>query len=276
MKHIRKLRPLDDRAVELDGGAFGSLAHAALRVLGDEALAGEDRQDKLFEHLSAALDQRLREQYGPHPRAAVRVQAEQLRYRLEAAARVQARHVAEGWRVVHVEGAGRSGRLSQTIDVDGEPFTLTGKIDRIDRHEDGRVLVIDYKTSNSAKSPDATHRAGPRNDKRWTDLQLPLYRGLSAELGVEGDRIDLAYFNVPKSLADAALSVAPWTPSEIDEAIAVRDDVIRALRARCYWPPSEEPPRFEDGLAGVCADEAEERARIVQRSGTGLGGEGDA
>ncbi|MFI4859961.1 MAG: PD-(D/E)XK nuclease family protein [Phycisphaerales bacterium JB063] len=271
LKHVRKLRLLDDRAVELDGGAFGSLAHAALRVLGEDALQGEDRPDKIYDRLSAALDQGLREQYGPHPRAAVRVQAEQLRYRLEAAARVQALHAAQGWRVTHVEGAGRSGRLSQTIEVDGEPFTLTGKIDRIDRHEDGRYLVIDYKTSNRAKSPESTHRAGPKNDKRWTDLQLPLYRGLCAELGVTGDRVELAYFNVPKTLSDAALSIAVWDEAEIAEALAMRDEVIRALRLRLYWPPSEQLPGFEDGLAGLCADEAEDRARIVQRSGGGSG-----
>lgn len=271
LKHIRKLRLLDDRAVELDGGAFGSLAHAALRVLGDEALQGEARSDKLFERLSAALDQRVREQYGSHPRAVVRVQVEQLRRRLEAAARVQAQHVEAGWRVVHVEGAGRSGRLSQAIEVDGEAFTLTGKIDRIDRHEDGRWMVIDYKTSDRAKTPEATHRAGPKNDKRWSDLQLPLYRDLSTAAGVNGGQIDVAYFNVPKAASETALSVAAWGEDEIVSARAERDRVIRALRARCYWPPSEEVPRFDDGFTGLCADEAEGRAQIVQDSGAGWG-----
>ncbi len=265
LKHLCKLRVLDDRAVELDGGAFGSLAHDALRVLGDEALHNEGRADVLYEHLSTALDQRVRLRYGPHPRAAVRLQVEQLRYRLEAAAREQAALVDAGWRVLHVEGADRAGRLEHTLEIDGQPFTLTGKIDRIDRHANGRYRVIDYKTSDTAKSPDQTHRTGPKGDKRWTDLQLPLYRGLCAALGVPAEGLGLAYFNVPKKLDEVGVSVAEWGDDDLQEADAERDRVVRALRARCYWPPSEDLPAFDDGLAGVCADHAEGRSAIIRQ-----------
>lgn len=279
LKHILKLRGLDDASVELDGGAFGSLAHDALRALGDEALATEDRPDKVYGLLSAVLDHRLREQYGERPPTAVRLQAEQLRYRLEGVAREQARLVAEGWRVLHVEGAGRGGRLAQAIDVDGESFTLTGKIDRIDEHPDLGYRVIDYKTSDRPKSPEQTHRAGPKGGKEWQDLQLPLYRDLCAALGVTGGDIELAYFNVPRKLSEVKVVDAGWDEAEIDDARAVRDRVIRELRAQRYWPPSLDPPVFDDGLAGVCADEADGRLEIVRRSGVclpGREGGGDA
>lgn len=264
LKHICKLRVLDDRAVELDGGAFGSLAHDALRVLGEEAMRDEGRADVLYERLSAALDQRVRLRYGAHPRPAVRLQVEQLRYRLQAAAREQAGLFDQGWRVLHVEGADRAGRLERVIEIDGEPFTLTGKIDRIDRHTSGTYRVIDYKTSDTAKSPEQTHRQGPKSDKHWTDLQLPLYRELCATLEVPADGLELAYFNVPKKLAEVGVSTADWDADALREADAERDRVIRALRARCYWPPSEPPPKFDDGLAGVCADHAEGRVGVVR------------
>jgi len=234
---------------------------------GADDIDAEDSEDVDDDEQAAKLEEE----------EARRLQAEQLRYRLEGVAREQARLVAEGWRVLHVEGAGREGRLAQTIDIDGQPFTLTGKIDRIDLHPELGYRVIDYKTSDNPKSPEQTHRAGPKGDKRWTDLQLPLYRDLCAALGVTGDRVALAYFNVPRKLSEAKVVEAAWDAAEIDAARAVRDDVVRALRAQRYWPPSMDPPVFDDGLAGVCADDADGRADIVQRSGVGAptGEEGD-
>ena len=282
LKHLCRLRTLDDQAVELDGGAFGSIAHAALRTLGDAALRHETDAEVLYRHLSAALDHQMRLRYGVSPRPAVRLQAEQLRYRLQAVAQRQAQLVAEGWRVCHVEADRKT--VEHTLVLDGEPFTLVGQIDRIDRHEDGRFRVIDYKISDTAKSPDQTHRRGHgrgqdrgqdpgpgQGAKRWIDLQLPLYRDLCTSLSVPTEGLALAYFNVPRALPEVGIAEAGWGEAELGEAVAVRDGVIRALRAQCYWPPSEDLPPFDDGLAGLCADHAADRAGLIRRSGAWVG-----
>ncbi|NJL32204.1 MAG: hypothetical protein HC898_11620, partial [Phycisphaerales bacterium] len=42
---------------------------------------------------------------------------------------------------------------------DGELFTLTGRIDRMDHHPElGRYRLLDYKTGDSAQKPQQTHR----------------------------------------------------------------------------------------------------------------------
>ena len=55
---------------------------------------------------------------------------------------IKAAERAAGWRTVQVEWAFR---------VPLGPLELRGKIDRIDRHPDGRVRVIDYKTGDTAR-----------------------------------------------------------------------------------------------------------------------------
>ena len=52
--------------------------------------------------------------------------------------------------------------------------SLIGRIDRIDRNErTGELAVLDYKSSDSAKTPEQIHRQGRTSEKEWIDLQLP-------------------------------------------------------------------------------------------------------
>ena len=104
-------------------------------------------------------------------------------------------------------------------------------------------------------------------------MQLPLYRDLCAAVGLADAAGKLAYFNVPRAVSEVAVAEADWDDAALGEAQTMRDEVIRALRAQRYWPPSDEPPKFADGLAGVCADAADGRAEIVQRSGAQVVGE---
>jgi hypothetical protein len=187
-----------------------------------------------------------------------------LRYRLESAAKEHAALVRAGWRIEHTEV-----KQQATIDVDGQPFTLTGTIDRIDRHVDGRHRIIDYKTSDSAKKPERTHRSKAAADdelsRGWVDLQLPLYVDLAGALGVSS-QAELGYFNLPKKQGETGWSGADWDAAALAEARAVRDQVVRRLRAGVFWPPTLEPPRFDDGLAGLTADHAAGRSAIIAAS----------
>jgi len=261
LKHVLKLGVLDDQAVEMDALAFGNLAHGVLERFGRSEVAHHDDPEAIGEMLSDALSQVAGARFGRRPRPAVQVQVEQLRQRLWGFAQAQAQLVQQGWRI-------RADLIEKdckaVVEVDGQPFTLSGRVDRIDQHEDGRLRVLDYKTSDAGLEPEKTHRAGPKAQRHWVDLQLPLYRTLVSPLGVQAD--ELGYINLPRSAADAGVRLAPWGVDELEEAMAVRDTVIRALRGRVFWPPAE-PPGYADGLEGLCADAALDRAVLIAQAG---------
>ena len=54
-----------------------------------------------------------------------------------------------------------------------------------------RYAILDYKSSEEGRSPRAAHMVGagrgPVGPEHWQDLQLPLYRHLVADLGLEGE-----------------------------------------------------------------------------------------
>jgi RecB family exonuclease len=73
----------------------------------------------------------------------------------------------EGW---------RPWRLEESFTCKYEGFVLEGKIDRIDRHQDGRLEVLDYKTG-------ATLQSGPTKVQNRTDFQLIFYYLLALNEG---------------------------------------------------------------------------------------------
>ncbi|MEX1016723.1 MAG: PD-(D/E)XK nuclease family protein, partial [Phycisphaeraceae bacterium] len=261
LRHVLRLEGLDDRVVELDAAAFGNLAHGVLEAFGRSDMTACEAPAELAEYLSHLLDERVRRDYGRDRRPAIRVQVEQLRERLRAFADHQAQLASEGWRIMD---RGTESDLAATITVDDQPFTLSGRIDRIDHHPDLGYRIIDYKTGDTAKRPEQTHHKKVDGQPTWTDLQLPLYLDLAHPLGVHG-KVELGYMNLPKKLADVRLHVAAWDGDALDDARATRDAVIRHLRNHTFWPPSA-PPTFADEFVGVCADAALDRNTIIAAS----------
>ncbi len=247
LRHVVKVSTLDDHVEELDGGAFGTMAHEVLRRFGE----GTCRDSKDATEIKTAVYQELAryvaEQYGKDVMPAVRVQVEQLRLRLAAFATQQASWAAEGWSIEHVEsGLGQA----VEIEVDDQPVTLRGRIDRIDLHrETGRRVILDYKTSDLAKSPDQTHR---RHGK-WIDLQLPLYRRLAASLQ-KATSFELGYVLLPRDTARTGFSLANWTEAQLQEADDLAGATIRSIRREEFWPPADPPPEFSEDLAVICQD----------------------
>ena len=134
--------------------------------------------------------------------------------------------------------------------VDGEPTYLRGRIDRIDVHEaDGRTVIFDYKSGDSAKTPEKAHR----DQDQWIDLQLPLYRHLARSLGIAGP-VELGYILLPKNIADTREAIAQWQPDELSAADEKALDVIRKIRAR-IWPPADSAAAFTTDLAAICQDD---------------------
>ncbi len=267
LRHILGLRVLDDGAAEMDALAFGNLAHEVFQRFG----CGEARDwtdaAALAGYLSDCLDQIAHARYGRQPVAAVLLQIEQLRQRLAALARVEAADRADGWRIMpeHIEQ-----ELQATLEVDGQPFTLKGRIDRIDRHEGtGQYRVLDYKTSDTAKTPEHNHR----NQDQWTDLQLPLYATLLKQSGIHGPVI-LGYVQLPKDLDAVGVAPADWTSDDLAGAEEEARRVIRNIRAGVFWPPTY-PVKFYSEFAGICMDESLDLAHALQM-GQGAGGKEQA
>jgi ATP-dependent helicase/nuclease subunit B len=248
LRHRLGLESLDDSADELDPGAFGSLAHEVLNDFGRGPGAIATDVETVRAHLNEALDRLVAERYGGERLAAISVQVEQFRARMGAFAEWQAERAKEGWRIESTE---RKVEEEQApLEVDGVLVYLHARIDRIDVHDaTGRRMIFDYKTSDTAKSPEATHR---RKDQ-WIDLQLPLYAHIARRLGIAGD-IQLGYINLSKDLTKVDASLAEWNEAHLNDAIDTARQVVRDIRNGKFWPPASPPPDFSEDLAAICQD----------------------
>jgi len=142
----------------------------------------------------------------------------------------------------------------------GEPMRVTGRIDRIDYCErENAWLVLDYKMSESASSPEKAHHGTEtcQPDSVWNDVQLPLYRHLMRGRQTGGrtvnGEIHVGYFCLPKRLEDAEIAMANWDDAMLERAVEVARGVVRDIRAGKF----DMNPDFESG-------DHDEFARICQ------------
>ncbi len=260
LSKILKLKAEVDPPTEMDAGTFGNLIHDTVALLFGSPVSNSDRSDAIAEFLLDHFADRVRAQFGVSLAPAVQLQVEQARARLMAFAEKQAQQAAAGWEIVAVEAeVGVESGIS--FNVDGEPLSLVGRIDRVDFHSVQRRWAIwDYKTGDSAKDPVAAHI----NKHGWKDLQLPLYRHMV--FGVTGLRIDcnpndmqLGYITLPKATKDAEFAVAGFTPSQLAEADEVAMNVVRKIRSGEYWPPNVDMRVEWDEYASIC------QSRVARR-----------
>lgn len=251
LKYIRRLREVEDAAVELDALQFGNLTHEVLQHFGeDREYARSTDPQRIATYLEELLVERARAGFGADPLPAIRIQLARLRERLRVFARYQARRSAEGWVIRHCEFELPAETFLEIPDQ--APMRIKGKIDRIDQNErDGSWMIIDYKTSEAGKTPDRTHKASRASGRVWDDLQLPLYHHLAAQHGVSGS-VQLAYMNLPKKAEQETLHVARWSPADLDDAIGTARDIVRNVRAGRFEMADDYPARFEDAFANIC------------------------
>jgi RecB family exonuclease len=247
LQHVLRLESLTDDARELDGGSFGTLLHEVLRLFGESEHRDSTDPDEIRRVFHRLLDDLAKQTFGPHPLAAVSVQVEQARLRLDAFADRQAEW-ARQWRIEHTEiyVADQQAPLI----VDGSPFYLRGRVDRVDAHrETGERVVLDYKSSDTPSSPEKVHqRSGA-----WVDLQLPLYRHLIRGIGIDGP-VRLGYVQLPRDVKKVEFQLAEWTPDELAAADEAAAEVIRAIRHEKFWPPTDPPPDYSEQYAWICHD----------------------
>ncbi len=216
LEKVYKLRRSDDTACELDPMRFGDLAHEILHRFGLLALESPPKVDVASESevagsLMDLLDDDLSTRFGEDVMPAVQLQAEQLKMRFRAFAKRQAEWAAHGWKIVAVECKAED----VPFDVDGKPFSLRGRIDRIDHNPStGEWAVLDYKAGASVDPPEKAHQKSRDRDHQWIDLQLPLYRRLLSEIfdgdgrrvididvdGAEQSRIRLGFVSLPQDV----------------------------------------------------------------------------
>lgn len=234
----------DDDARELDALGFGNLAHDVLKGFGRMAAATPPQVDASDENavahaLERLLEAEVRQRFGEGALPAVHLQARLLKARLRAFAARQAAWAADGWRTVAVEVRQAEGF---PFEVDGTPFTLRGRIDRVDHNPaTGAWALLDYKTGK-AQSPDKAHRKGKGEGRRWVDLQLPLYRHLARGLtGPDGapliptsafdeDRVGLGYVVLPGDTTECGFLLAEWNADDLVAADETARGAIRTLR----------------------------------------------
>ncbi|MEM7577904.1 MAG: PD-(D/E)XK nuclease family protein [Planctomycetota bacterium] len=264
LKHILCLRTSHDNATELDPPTFGSLLHDAIADFGKTAINAEDFEDQLAirDQLISHLQRRAVRAFGREPRSSVRVQLAFAEERLEALASLQANWFREGWTIAHVEHT-----TNAEFQVPGGSFRIEGRIDRIDIHPELGLRVIDFKTGDTPAKPLTQHVRDRAGQRRWLDLQLPLYRDLIMRdqifAGMETTPIHLGYAVLPRKTDETA-----WSPLQADttfwsEAATQRDAVLTRILRRDFRP-AHDPPTYADAFSQLCADDWSGREEDLQ------------
>ncbi|MEC8825470.1 MAG: PD-(D/E)XK nuclease family protein [Verrucomicrobiota bacterium] len=252
---------------EMDAADFGNLVHHSLEEFArsDEAIGFTERK-AIVSFLHEEVDRQLYRQFGSELSTPIVIQRDSARKRLGWWAAIEAEQREAGWQIVSSE---------DTFGDDHWPFqisglTVTGRIDRIERHPEHGIRVVDFKTfspgsSSHRKTVDTYHLAPLKrtesetdfpewmmveNDEgkllRWTDLQLPLYVLAMREREPE-TKITAAYATLGKSEAEVAID--EWQDLDdrlLDEARNCAEGVIEAIRKEQFWPASEDAPPWDD------------------------------
>lgn len=227
LRHVLNLEHKDEAGDELDALSYGGLMHRVLEQFGRSDARTQTDPARIQAFLDDTLADAADIRFGRRRPGAVDLQLALLRIRFEDFARRQAAWRSEGWLIERIEWP--PDRRTVPFEVDGAAIQLSGRIDRIDRHDDGRIAILDYKSGNRVERPDKTHR----NRNGWKDLQLPLYRHLAAELGLPEDpsRIVLGYFALPRDPDSTGVLSAPWQAADLESADNQARDIIRRVRA---------------------------------------------
>jgi len=273
LRHVLKLSPMDDASRELAANQFGDLIHNSLEIFGNSPAKDAKHPQEIEEAMLTALDEFAAEYLGPSPAPAVRLQIEQARQRLRHVAIRQAEWRSRGWKIWKVE-ASVGEKDNAGIDIDNQRMLIRGRFDRIDRHEDGRWAILDYKTHGH--HPRKKHIEKTADGFRWIELQLPIYRLMIPFLvgkDVNPKEVMLGYFNISEKESETKINEADFTDVEFAAADALIVQCVRSIRAGRF-EPTNEPVRYDD-YAMIMQSEIAEQL-FDSDDGVGEDGEDDA
>tara|TARA_B100000809_G_scaffold261660_1_gene310978 strand:- start:503 stop:3271 length:2769 start_codon:yes stop_codon:yes gene_type:complete len=251
LRHVLGLRGSDDTANEMDGAVFGNLLHNVLRDFGANPLSKSTDMEDIRRFLAGRLSERAERMFGTRPLATVQVQLRQAEARLDAFAAWQVDWAGSGWQIhaVEVPRRGDDGSPPAPVELthNGVTLFLSGRIDRIDYHpEHQRWALFDYKTGDTFLNPAQVHLSG----SEWVDLQLPLYRHVARQMGIEG-QIDVGYILLPKDTDKTGESLAKWDEEELQEADELATRIWQDVQEGRFWKPRAEA-RHHNGFDLIC------------------------
>jgi ATP-dependent helicase/nuclease subunit B len=250
------MESVDTSKRELATTEFGTLAHHAFQQLFmDSSMKQSVKVAEIEEFLIEAARTEMHRLYGRRPAPLISIQFETLTQNLRYAAETEAAQRKDGWHILLAEEVFGDEKDATPLLIEGA--RLRCKIDRVDRHErSGHIRVLDYKTSDKARSPLEAHvtKIGPRKKLAeedqwktfqhshgetylWTDLQLPLYAAALRLRGLEPQSV--GYFALPKSVQET--SVLLWDDfgdDWIDGGLQCAAEIVRRLRDGQFWPPA--------------------------------------
>ena len=245
LNHVLEMSSLSDDKVGMDERDFGTMVHAVLEEMGVTGIWQCGDESRLRAFFNDELDKWVNANFGDARPLPVEVALDAARQRLGQFASTQVALFEEGWEILHTE---------QRVEAEFCGMLLRGTIDRVDRHvESGAVRVLDYKTSDKAKSPVAAHLSSAGREerefaltemggrpKRWIDLQLPLYHYMTRAAGLASGNISIGYVNLPKAVGDTGLYVwEGFSEDLLEKALACGRGVVEGIRNQVFWPPAE-------------------------------------
>ncbi|MDD4933910.1 MAG: PD-(D/E)XK nuclease family protein, partial [Methylacidiphilaceae bacterium] len=257
LRRARRWEAVERLPEELDAREFGALLHDVLADFGRADEMREcDRSEAIEAFLRDALRRRLRQRFPEGIPPAVVLQSRAIQGRLAAFSLAQAKEVRQGWRTILVE---------EPFELRISGWKLEGRIDRIDRDCEGGIRLIDFKSSERAWNPESAHLVASGNgqgpapalfvwegrERRWSDLQLPLYAAAWRRREAGCPDLRVAYFVLPKDREKAGVvEWQNWSRELETEAEGCAARILQAVEEGRFWPPESsaewdrEPWRF--------------------------------
>jgi RecB family exonuclease len=242
LKHVLKLNTQEYDAIELTAMHYGIIIHTVLQKFANSIEANLVDRDQINHCLQDHLSDYYSSNFGNNSMPALAIQRDLISQRLQSFSNWQSARRAAGWKIKESEFDLSAYNI--VLDHNAGLTTLRGRIDRIDYNEITKELcIIDYKTSDYAKTPERVHK----KSGRWVDLQLPLYHyALRCLEHVEA--IQLAYVSLSAQKYDTQFAVAKWSEPDLEEALTKAREVAEAVYLGKFWPPNME---YESQNVGV-------------------------
>ena len=228
-----KLRTIDDQETELGPGEFGDLLHEVLKRFGKSKVKDSEQAEVIAKQLSVMLDDVVRERYEHSHLPAIDLQIEHARRRLLDFSKAQAEWAAAGWRIQEVEQSD----IAMSLGLESGDVTIRGRFDRLDYHPDeGRWMLLDYKSSDAGLSPEETHL---RKKNEWIDLQLPMYYWMLRNSDPSKQNLGVGYIVLSRDSDKNGFKITRWDDAIYQSALAEAERIASSIFAGEFWPPTD-------------------------------------
>ncbi len=224
----------------------GRLLHAVYRLVLQRARARQCApEDAAFETLALlALEEvvaEAREDRLPPGEAVFEMELEELRQEMRLFVQMTREHGAP-W--VELEmNFGRAKQPAVNVELMNQSISVTGRVDRIDREADGRLVVIDYKTGSpdGFGGPDTVFQGGRR-------LQHALYMAVARR--VLGADVARSEYHFPTNRGE--IQRLAYEEKQLRRGRIVVTALLDMVRAGHFFPTDEPEDCRYCAFAPVC------------------------